>query len=312
MVKERGGKAQVAFRTALGIRGDQDIQFQAIKHRIRTLAVKHFEIGRKPREQEQSIKERFLADVQRAFPVFGDDESANAHLLKYVDRYLHAKAVPSSRFYQMVHGNDNADEDCVVGDDDKSDNAEEHMPANSEPLRPPIPNRSQTTSELDEVNEGASRLVISDGIQRMVQKLSTPNSPSPTLTNVSQTMNRSQSPDPLAAMPIEYTTSHKDRNRPRRASSASTALALNDSYYDAATPIRNFLDRAALGHLLEQLMTLGIKNQSRLLLVATWSEEDVNVLLRDSVRESRIDKFEVQQFIIALRSLHRRSMQAGD
>lgn len=31
MVKERGGKAQVAFRTALGIRGDQDIKFQEIK-----------------------------------------------------------------------------------------------------------------------------------------------------------------------------------------------------------------------------------------------------------------------------------------
>jgi hypothetical protein len=125
-------------------------------------------------------------------------------------------------------------------------------------------------------------------------------------------MDRSQSPDLLAAMPIEYTTSRKDRNRPRRASSkSSTTLALNDSY-DATTPIRNFLDRAALGHLLEQLMTLGIKNRSRLLLIATWSEEDVNVLLRDSVRESRIDKFEVQQFIIALRSLHRQSMQAGD
>ncbi|KAG1759088.1 hypothetical protein EDD22DRAFT_849502 [Suillus occidentalis] len=299
MVKERGGKAQVAFRIALGIRGDQDIQFQAIKHRIRTLAVKHFEIGRKPREQEQSIKERFLADVrasiddrstthvQRAFPIFVD-KIANAHLLKYVDRYLHAKAVPSSRFYQMAHRNNIADGNCV-GDNDKSDNVEEHMPANSEPLRPPIPNRSQTASELGEVNNEASRSIIPDGIQRMVQ----------------------QSPDPLAAMPIAYTTSRKDRNRPRRASSASTTLALNDSY-DAVTPIRNFLDRAALGHLLEQLMTLGIKNLSRLLLIATWSEEDVNVLLRDSVRESRIDKFEVQQFIIALRSLHRRSMQAGD
>lgn len=307
MVKERGGKAQVAFRTALGIRGDQDIQFQAIKHRIRTLAVKHFEIGRKPREQEQSIKERFLADVQRAFPIFGD-KIAYAHLLKYVDRYLHAKAVPSSRFYQMVHSNNIADEDCV-GDDDKSDNVEEHMPANSEPLSV-RPNRSQTTSELGEVNNGASHPVISDGIQRMVQQQSISNSPSPTLTNVSQTMDHSQPPDPLAAMPIAYTTSRKDRNRPRRASSASTTLALNDSY-DATTPIRNFLDRAALGHLLEQLMTLGIKNRSRLLLIATWSEEDVNVLLRDSVRESRIDKFEVQQFIIALRSLHR-SMQAGD
>lgn len=309
MVKERGGKTQVAFRTALGIRGDQDIQFQAIKHRIRTLAVKHFEIGRKPREQEQSIKERFLADVQRAFPIFLD-KIANAHLLKYVDRYLHAKAVPSSRFYQMAHRNNIADGDCV-GDDDKSDNVEEHMPANSEPLRPPIPNRSQTASELGEVNNGAPRSVIPDGIQRMAQQQSISNSPSPTLTNVSQTMDRSQSPDPLAAMPIAYTTSRKDRNRPRRASSASTTLALNDSY-DAVTPIRNFLDHAALGHLLEQLLTLGIKNLSRLLLIATWSEEDVNVLLRDSVRESRIDKFEVQQFIIALRSLHRRSMQAGD
>lgn len=311
MVKERGGKAQVAFRTALGIRGDQDIQFQAIKHRIRTLAVKHFEIGRKPREQEQSIKERFLADVRRAFPIFGDDQSANAHLLKYVDRYLHAKAVPSSRFYQMVHNNNVADEDCI-GDSDKSDNVEEHMPANSEPLRPPVPNRSQTISELGEVNKGASRSVISDGIQRTVQQQSISNSRSPTLTNVSQIMDRSQSPDPLATMPIEYTTLRKARNQSRRASSASTTLALNDSY-DAATPIRNFLDRAAVGHLLEQLMTLGIKNQSRLLLIATWSEEDVNVLLRDSVRESRIDKFEVQQFIIALRSLHRRSTrQAGD
>jgi hypothetical protein len=125
-------------------------------------------------------------------------------------------------------------------------------------------------------------------------------------------MNRSPSPDPLAAMPIKHTTSRKHSNRPRSASSASTALALNDSHRDDATPIRNFLSRAALGHLLEQLMTLGIKNQSRLLLVAAWSEEDVHVLLRDSVRESRIDKFEVQQLVIALRSLHRRSTQTGD
>lgn len=31
MVKERGGKTQLAFRRALGIRGDQDVQFQEIK-----------------------------------------------------------------------------------------------------------------------------------------------------------------------------------------------------------------------------------------------------------------------------------------
>lgn len=310
MTKERGGKTQVAFRKALGIRGDQDIQFQEIKHRIRTLAVKHFEIGRKPREQEQIIKERFLADVQNAFPIFGDDETANAHLLKYVHRYLHAKAVPSSRFYQMVHGNVDITNEDWVGDDDKSDNVEEHMPANS---GSPIPNRSQTTSELaHEINEGASRLVISDGIQlkRMMQKPSISNSPSPTLTDASRTMNRSPSPDPLATMPLEYTTSRKHGDQPRRASSASTVLASNDSY--DTTPIRNFLGRAALGHLLKDLMTLGIKNQSRLLLVATWSEEDLNILLRDSVRESRIDKFEAQQLVIALRSLHRRSMLASD
>lgn len=310
MVKERGGKAQVAFRTALGIRGDQDIQFQEIKHRIRTLAVKHFKIGRKPREQEQTVKQRFLADVQKAFPIFGDDECANAHLLKYVDRYLHAKAVPSSRFYQMAHGNDVADENHWVGDDDRPDNVEERMLANFEPLGPPIPNRSQTTSESDEVNERASRLAISDGTHRMMQKPFISNSPSPTLINASQTMDRSPSPDPLAAMPMEYTTSCKHINRPRRASSASTALAL-DNFYDA-TPIRKFLDRAALGHLLEQLVTLGIKNQSRLLLVATWSEEDLHILLRDSVRESRIDKFEAQELVIALRTLRRRSRHAGD
>src|SRR5258708_4356005 len=84
----------------------------------------------------------------------------------------------------MVHGNNIADEDWV-GDDDKSDDGEEHMPANSGPLGPPLPNRSQVrkvlspapafhinpdNSKLDEVNEGASRLVSSDGIQRTVQK----------------------------------------------------------------------------------------------------------------------------------------------
>ncbi|KAG1858443.1 hypothetical protein DFJ58DRAFT_876711 [Suillus subalutaceus] len=283
MVKERGGKAQVAFRKALGMRGDQDTQFQEIKHRIRTLAMKHFEIGRKPREQEQIFKERFLADVQDAFPIFGDDECANAHLLRYVDRYLHAKAVPSSRFYQMVHGNDSADEDWIGDDDhDEAGSVEEYMPANSDELPDPlILNRSQTTSELNEVNAGASRLVTSGGVQ-----------------------------DPLAAMPIEYTTSRKHSNKPWHTSSASRVLVSNDSY--DTTPIRNFLGHAALGHLLEELMTLGIKNQSRLLLVATWPEEDVNILLRDSVRESRIDKFEAQQLVIALRSLHRRSMQAGD
>lgn len=314
MTKERGGKTQVAFRKALGIRVDQDVQFQEIKHRIRTLAVKHFEIGRKPREQEQIIKERFLADVQKVFPIFGDDETANAHLLKYVYRYLHAKAVPSSRFYQMVHGIVDITNKDWVGDNDKSDNVEEHMPANSgEPPDSSIPNRSQTTSELaHEINEGASRLVISDGIQlkRMAQKPSISNSPSPTLTDASQTMNRSPSPDSLAAMPLEYTTSRKHGDQPRRASSASTVLASNDSH--DTTSIRNFLGRAALGHLLGDLISLGIKNQSRLLLVATWSEEDLNILLRDSVRESRIDKFEAQQLVIALRSLHRRSMLASD
>jgi hypothetical protein len=84
-----------------------------------------------------------ITQVQRAFPIFGD-KIAFAHLLKYVDRYLHAKAVPSSRFYQMAHSNNIADEECV-GDDDKSDNVEQHMPANSEPLRP---NRSQVRKVL--------------------------------------------------------------------------------------------------------------------------------------------------------------------
>lgn len=321
MVKERGGKTQLAFRRALGIRGDQDVQFQEIKHRIRTLAVKHFEIGRKPREQDQVIKERFLADVQKAFPIFGDDECANAHLLRYVDKYLHAKAVPSSRFYHMVHGNDIADHDgdWSLGDSDKSDNVEEHRdtPANSEPPAglTTLHNRSQVISELDEANEEASRMVISDGIQgSMVQKSSgiSDSPPSPTLTDASRTMNRSPSPDvtPLAAMPIDYdTTSRKHSDQPRRASSASTVSA-NVSYH--TTSVRNFLSRAALGHLLEELMTLGIKNQSRLLLAATWSEEDVNILLRDSVRERRIDKFEAQQLVIALRSLHRQSMRVGN
>lgn len=303
MLKERGGKTQVAFRKALGIRGDQDSQFQAIKHRIRTLALKHFEIGRKPREQEQIIKERFLADVQKAFPIFRDNDCAHAHLLKYVDAFLHAKAVPGSRFYQVAHRNDIADGDWVGGDnhDMSVDNAEERMLANSQPSVGPL--ISQTTSD-SEVNEGASRLFISNGIQVMVQKPSISNT---TLTNASRTTNRSLSP---LAMSTQYTTSRECNNQPRRASSASTVLASNDPY--DTTPVRNFLGGAALGHLLEECMTLGIKNQSRLLLVATWSEEDVHVLLRDSVRESRIDKFEAQQLIIALRSLHRRSMQVGD
>jgi hypothetical protein len=313
MVKERGGKAQVAFRNALGIRGDQDAQFQEIKHYIRTLAMKHFEIGRKPREQKQIVKERFLADVEKAFPIFGDDECANAHLLKYVDRYLHAKAVPSSRFYQMLHGNDIAESEDRVGGNvrDKSDDVEEHMPTNYEPLDFPMPNRFQATSESDEVNEGASRLVIPDGIQDVAQQQPfISNSPSPTLMDASRTIDRSPSPYLLASMPIEYTTSRKHGNQPWRASSTNTVLASNDSCDTA--PIKSFLSHAALGHLLEELVTLGIKNWSRLLLVATWSEEDVNILLRDSVRESRIDKFEAQQLAIALRSLHRRSVQIGD
>ncbi|KAG2075938.1 hypothetical protein BDR04DRAFT_1090731, partial [Suillus decipiens] len=241
--------------------------------------MKHFEIGRKPREQEQIVKERFLADIQKAFPIFRDDDCANAHLLKYVNKFLHAKAVPSSRFYQMVHRNDTADEDWVGADDHDKSSDEERMMANSQPsVDHPI---SQTTSD-SEVNEGVSRLFISNGMQVMVQKPSISNT---TLTNASRTTNRSLSPDALA-MPTEYTTSGERSNQPR-----------------------NFLDGAALGHLLEELMTLGVKDQSRLLLVATWSEEDVDVLLRDSVRKSRIDKFEAQQLIIALRSLHRRSMQ---
>lgn len=187
-------------------------------------------------------------------------------------------------------------------------------------------------SELDEANEEASRMVISDGIQgsmvqkvidiRCIEKCTATHStlvkspgisdspPSPTLTDASRTVNRSPSQDPLAAMSIDYdTTSRKHSDQPRRASSASTVSA-NDSCH--TTPVRNFLSRAALGHLLEELMTLGIKNQSRLLLAATWSEEDVNILLRDSVRERRIDKFEVQQLVIALRSLHQQSMRVGN
>ncbi|KAG1790958.1 uncharacterized protein HD556DRAFT_673732 [Suillus plorans] len=255
----------------------------------------------------------------------------------------------------MVHGNDIADHDgdWLLGDSDKSDNVEEHRdtPANSEPPAglTTLHNRSQVRrfyhlrqlphfiiiqaiSELDETNEEASRMVISDGLQgSMVQKVidiryiekrtathsslvKSPISdspPSPTLTDASRTMNHSPSPDTLAAMSIDYdTTSRKHSDQPRRASSASTTVSANDSHH--TTPIRNFLSRAALGHLLEELMTLGIKNQSRLLLAATWSEEDVNILLRDSVREKRIDKFEAQQLVIALRSLHQQSMRVSN
>ncbi|KAG2157570.1 uncharacterized protein EDB93DRAFT_799400 [Suillus bovinus] len=283
MVKERGGKAQVAFRKALGIRGDQDVQFQEIKHRIRTLALKHFEIGRKPREQDKIIKERFLADVQQAFPIFEDDERASAHLFKYINQFLHSKAVPRSRFYQMVHNNDIADGD-LLGDDDKSDDVEgdRNMPVNSEPpTGPPTLHSERSQMTEFELDEETSRSAIS----------ANPGMQDPVVTG----------------MPVECSTLRKDSNQPRRASSASTVLASDDSCH--TTPIRNFLGRAALGHLHAELMTLGIKNESRLLHVATWPEEDVNILLCDSVRERRIDKFEAQQLVIALRSLRRQSMR---
>lgn len=97
-----------------------------------------------------------ITQVQKAFPIFGDDECANAHLLRYVDRYLGAKAVPSSRFYHMVHGNDIADHDgdWLLGDSDKSDNVEEHRDtsANSEPpaglTSTTLHNRSQVRKVL--------------------------------------------------------------------------------------------------------------------------------------------------------------------
>ncbi|KAG0705341.1 hypothetical protein DFH29DRAFT_293052 [Suillus ampliporus] len=318
MVKEKGGKAQVAFRKALGIRENDDLRFQEIKHHIRNLALKNFEIGRKPREQEQHIKERFLADVHTAFPIFERDERANAHLIKYVDRFLHAKAVPSSRFYKIVHGsNDIADEDWA-GDDDKSDD-DEHDMVNSEPLGSPLPStRSQTVSELDERDEGGSHLVSSDDIQgqhTMQTKATASGSPSPTLADdaLDQARIRSPSPDPLAAMPMQYAASRKHSDQPRRASSASKLLAstASSTSYNT-TPIKTFLGRVALSHLLDELVKLGIKNQARLLLVAAWPEADLHILLNDSVRENRIDKFEAQQLGIALRSLHRSMLATAD
>ncbi|KAG1748976.1 uncharacterized protein EDB91DRAFT_827168 [Suillus paluster] len=303
MVKEKGGKVQVAFRKALGMRQNDDVQFQEIKHHIRNLAVKHFEIGRKPREQEQHIKERFLADVHKAFPIFERNERAYAHLLTYVDRYLHSKAVPSSPFYKTVHGSNDITNEDWAGDDDKSDNSDEHGMVNSEPLGSPFP-----ISQLEEGNKGGSYPVDSDDSiqrQRMVlTKVSDSGSPSPTLADDQV---RSPSPDPLAAMPTQYAASRKRSDQPRRASSASK-LSASSNVYDT-TPIRTFLGRAALSHLLDELVTLGIKNQSRLLLVAAWPEEDLHIFLRDSVRDDRMDKFEARQLAIALRSL-RRSMLA--
>jgi hypothetical protein len=110
--------------------------------------------------------------------------------------------------------------------------------------------------------------------------------------------------DPDAAMPLteQQTTLCEHSSDPGKASSTSQALVSGESP-DAS--VKNFLNHAQLGHLLEELAKLGIKNQSRLHLVATWPEQDVDELLHNSVREGRIDRFEAKQLSIVLRSLRR-------
>lgn len=123
---------------------------------------------------------------------------------------------------------------------------------------------------------------------------------------------RSPSLNSYAEMPLieerERTALDEHFSSPGRMSSMSQTL-FSDNLLDASS-IKAFLSHAQLSHLFEELVKLGIKNQSRLDLIAAWPECDIEVLLRDSVRESRIDKFEALQLNVAFRSL-RHSLVSG-
>jgi hypothetical protein len=120
---------------------------------------------------------------------------------------------------------------------------------------------------------------------------------------------RSPSLNSCAEMPLteerEQTFLHEHFSNPDRMSSTTRSQTLiSDNLLDTS-PVKAFLSGAQLSHLLEELVKLGIKNQSRLHLIAAWPECDIEVFLRDSVRESRIDKFEALQLNVAFRSLRR-------
>jgi len=150
-------------------------------------------------------------------------------------------------------------------------------------------------------------------------KTSAGRSPSPILTGQADKLKasvewspeiRSPSLNSCAEMPSteerEQTALHEHfSNRGRMSSTGTRSQTLvSDSLLDTS-PVKAFLSGAQLSHLLEELVKLGIKNQSRLHLIAAWPECDIEVFLRDSVRECRIDKFEALQLNVAFRSLRR-------
>lgn len=98
-------------------------------------------------------------------------------------------------------------------------------------------------------------------------------------------------------MPVaEQQTTHASRTE-------STNQTLFSDKSVGISSVKAFLRHAQLDHLLEELVELGIKNRSRLHIVAAWPDRDIEDLLRDSVRESRIDRFEALQLHVAFRSL---------
>ncbi|OAX38910.1 hypothetical protein K503DRAFT_127757 [Rhizopogon vinicolor AM-OR11-026] len=312
MTKEVGGKVQVAFRNSLGLCESEDPQFQEIKH---------FKIGLKPREQEKHCKGRFLDDVYKAYPILQhNNHAANNHLLTYIDGYLRCKAVPSSRFYRR---------------DDKSDKGSESTvnfldpPYHEETPTPAIRPRTTVTPEPDEKDEETPRLefdsyAYSDHrrtttLQKRIGvalKPSIEHSPrlSPSLSSGRAGIRSPSlyaSEIPLTEQ-LEQTPFHErpNCNKPSRTSTTSQTLVSGQSL--DVSSIKNFLSHAQLGHhLFEELIKLGIKNKSRLHLVAAWPERDIDELLRDSVRESRIDRFEALQLNVAFRSV-RRSLVSTD
>ncbi|OJA13029.1 hypothetical protein AZE42_04393 [Rhizopogon vesiculosus] len=334
MTKEVGGKVQVAFRNSLGLCESEDPQFQEIKRHLRGLAIKHFKIGLKPREQEKHYKGRFLDDVYKVYPIFQHDNHANSHLLIYLNQYLYGKAVPTSRFYRRVRNSDNND---IADDDlgeDKSDNGSGSAvnflvpPYHEETPTPAIGPRTTVTLEPDEKDEETPRLVFDSyayGDHRrttLKKRIGVALKPSiedslrlsPALSSGrtgirSPSLYASETP-PTEQLEQTAFHEHPNCNNPGRTSTTSQTL-VSGKPLDVSS-VRDFLSHAQLGHhLLEELIKLGIKNKSRLHLVAAWPERDIDELLRDSVRESRIDRFEALQLNVAFRSV-RRSLVSTD
>ena len=132
-------------------------------------------------------------------------------------------------------------------------------------------------------------------------KSSFEDSPSPSIS-AGQIRVRSLSPDlpASAAMPrTEKQTTLSIRNHSYNLNPNPSQTSSDDSV--DIPSVEAFLRHAQLSHLTEELVTLGIKNQSRLRIVAEWQERDVDELLRGS----RINRFEALQLTIAFRSLRR-------